>query len=63
MLTMLVSYPVSYWTGGYEDELDESLLSPMFRSQRYKDQMKKNKTQYKDINTALGELTQAEKNE
>lgn len=58
VITFVVSYVVSLLTGGYDDELDESLLSPMFRSQRYKDQMKQNNAEYKDIDTALNVLRQ-----
>lgn len=58
IITIVVSYVVSLLTGGYTDELDERLLTPLFRSQRYKDQLEKNKANYKDIDTALIELNQ-----
>lgn len=53
---LLVAYPVSILTGGYEAELDESLLTPLFRSKRYKEQQKRNDAQYRDLGTALQEL-------
>lgn len=58
IIMVVVSYVVSILTGGYSDELDERLLTPLFRSQRYKDQLKENEAQYKNIDTALRELNQ-----
>lgn len=56
LTVIIVSYPVSLLTGGFDNELDESLLTPLFRSKRYKAQMKNDGVPYKGVNEAMTEL-------
>lgn len=63
-VTIAVSHVVSLLTGGAKQHVDESLLTPLFQSQKYKEQQqrKRNETKYVTIDQMLIELKKNQKN-
>lgn len=48
LVTVLIAYPVSYFTGGMPD-LDERYITPLFQSKRYREQKLKYETSFTEL--------------